>query len=141
MGLGTRILKAVLRSPLQYPQAACPMPVAGAVCNGKKTSHHDGAAGRHAAPYLHHLPCACREKDCQPIASASCARLVTARRGGFPQKQAGQDFVRFPHGSSSTDRRRLLSTIWAPKQASQLAPRQSWQGAPSRRPVERGSHS
>lgn len=68
----------------------------------------DGA-GRHAAPYLDHLPCARREKDCQPIASPSCARLVTAKSGGFDQKQAGQDFVRFLTGST-TDRRRLLST-------------------------------
>lgn len=68
-----------------------------------------GGAGRHAAPYLHHLPCARREKDCQPIASPSCARLVTAKSGGFARKQAGQDFVRFLTGST-TDRRRLLST-------------------------------
>lgn len=71
-----------------------------------------GGAGRHAAPYLHHLPCALREKDCQPIASLSCPRLVTAKSGGFPQKQAGQagqDFVRSLSGST-VDRRRLLST-------------------------------
>lgn len=89
-----------------------------------------GGAGRHAAPYLHHLPCARREKDCQPIASPSCARLVTAKSGGFTQKQAGQDFERALTGST-IDRRRLLST------QTLLAARPE-AGCPQPGPVEEG---
>lgn len=39
MYLGTQILDAV---PPSHPPGARPMPVASAVSNGKKTSHHDG---------------------------------------------------------------------------------------------------
>ena len=125
------------RTPVQC-QWLSPFPT------GRRRHIMTGGAGRHAAPYLHHLPCALLREGL-PADRFSFLCSAGHRQKRWIRSEAGWTRFRaiFSPGPT-TDRRRLLSTDWAPKHASRPVSRQSRQGVPGSGPssqAQRDGHA